>query len=122
MKLSKFQRVLYLLVLLGWGICAPAQTRADLRMGELLNGGDLFRLRDEYPRLKDSLSIGMLGLLARSQLGVGFNRPEEAAPALDSLLLLHQEALGPESTPSCHAKSTAPMFQHKNKPFATIKN
>lgn len=122
MKLPNLRRTLLLLVLLGWGICAPAQTPADVRLGELLNGGDLFRLRDEYPQLKDSLSIGMLDLLARSQLGVGFNRPEEAAPALDSLLLLHQEALGPESTPSCHAKSTAPMFQHKNKPFATIKN
>ncbi|HIY13829.1 MAG TPA: retropepsin-like domain-containing protein [Candidatus Alistipes cottocaccae] len=103
MKLSKFQRALYLLVLLGWGICAPAQTPADVRLGELLNSGDLFRLRDEYPQLKDSLSIGMLDLLARSQLGVGFNRPEEAAPALDSLLLLHQEALGTESTLSMAA-------------------
>ena len=103
MKLSKFQRALYLLVLLGWGICAPAQTPADVRLGELLNRGDLFRLRDEYPQLKDSLSIGMLDLLARSQLGVGFNRPEEAAPALDSLLLLHQEALGAESTLSMAA-------------------
>ena len=103
MKLSKFQRALYLLVLLGWGICAPAQTPADVRLGELLNSGDLFRLRDEYPQLKDSLSIGMLDLLARSQLGVGFNRPEEAAPALDSLLLLHQEALGAESTLSMAA-------------------
>lgn len=103
MKLSKLRRALLLLAMIGWGIQAPAQTPADLRLGELLNSGDLFRLRDEYPRLKDSLSIGMLDLLARSQLGVGFNRPEEAAPALDSLLLLHQDALGAESTLSMAA-------------------
>lgn len=103
MKLSTIRRVLLLLVTLACGLHAPAQTRADQRLGELLNGGDLFRLREEYPRLKDSLSIDMLDLLARSQLGVGFNRPEEAAPALDSLLLLHQDALGAESTLSMAA-------------------
>ena len=103
MKLSTIRRVLLLLVTLVCGLHAPAQTRADQRLGELLNGGDLFRLREEYPRLKDSLSIDMLDLLARSQLGVGFNRPEEAAPALDSLLLLHQDALGAESTLSMAA-------------------
>lgn len=103
MKLSKLRRTLLLLAMLGWGFHVPAQTPADLRLGELLNGGDLFRLRDEYPLLRDSLSIGMLDLLARSQLGVGFNRPEKAAPALDSLLMLHQEALGAESTLSMAA-------------------
>lgn len=89
MKLSTIRRVLLLLVTLACGLHAPAQTPADQRLGELLNGGDLFRLREEYPQLKDSLSIDMLDLLARSQLGIAFNRPEEAAPALDSLLLLH---------------------------------
>ena len=103
MRLSTLRRTLLLLVTIGWAICVPAQTPADLRLGDVLNGGDLFQLRDEYPHLKDSLSIGMLDLLARSQLGVGFNRPEEAAPALDSLLLLHQDALGAESTLSMAA-------------------
>lgn len=103
MKLLKLGRTLLLLAMLACGLYAPAQTPADLRMGELLNGGDPFRLREEYPQLKDSLSIDMLDLLARSQLGVAFNRPEEAAPALDSLLLLHQDALGAESTLSMAA-------------------
>lgn len=98
MKLSTIRRALLLLAMLACGLRAPAQTPADQRLSELLNGGDLFRLREEYPRLKDSLSIDMLDLLARSQLGVGFNRPEEAAPALDSLLRFHQDALGAEST------------------------
>ena len=83
MKRLKPWSVLLLFVMLGWGLRAPAQTPADVRLGELLNSGELFQLRDEYPRLKDSVSIRMLDLLARSQLGVGFNRPEEAAPALD---------------------------------------
>lgn len=103
MKLLKLGRTLLLLAMLACGLYAPAQTPADLRMGELLNGGDPFRLREEYPQLKDSLSIEMLDLLARSQLGIAFNRPEEAAPALDSLLLLHQDALGAESTLSMAA-------------------
>ena len=103
MTFSRLRKALSLLVLLGWGFHAPGQTPADVRLGELLNDGDLFQLRDEYPRLKDSLSIGMLDLLARSQLGVGFNRPEVAAPALDSLLQFHQEALGAESALSMAA-------------------
>ena len=103
MKLLKLGRTLLLLAMLACGLYAPAQTPADLRMGELLNGGDPFRLREEYPQLKDSLSIEILDLLARSQLGIAFNRPEEAAPALDSLLLLHQDALGAESTLSMAA-------------------
>ena len=98
MKRLKPWSVLLLFVMLGWGLRAPAQTPADVRLGELLNSGELFQLRDEYPRLKDSVSIRMLDLLARSQLGVGFNRPEEAAPALDSLLRFHQEELGAEAT------------------------
>lgn len=98
MKLLKQGRALLLLMTLGWGLHAPAQTPADQRLGELLNSGDLFQLRDEYPRLKDSVGIRMLDLLARSQLGVGFNRPDEAAPALDSLLRFHQEELGAEAT------------------------
>ena len=103
MNLSNLRRTLLLLITLGWGLYAPAQTPADVRLGEVLNGGDLFQLRDEYPRLKDSLSIAMLDLLARSQLGVGFNRPEVAAPTLDSLLQFHQDALGAEATLSMAA-------------------
>lgn len=98
MKRLKPWSVLLLFVMLGWGLRAPAQTPADVRLGELLNSGELFQLRDEYPRLRDSVSIRMLDLLACSQLGVGFNRPEEAAPALDSLLRFHQEELGAEAT------------------------
>ena len=98
MNILNLRRALLLLATLGWGLHAPAQTPADQRLGELLNSGDLFQLRDEYPRLRDSVSINMLDLLARSQLGVGFNRPDEAAPALDSLLQFHQEELGSEGT------------------------
>ncbi len=39
MKLSKLRRTLLLLAMLGWGFHVPAQTPADLRLGELLNGG-----------------------------------------------------------------------------------
>ncbi len=33
-----------------------SQTQADVKMGEILNGGDLFQLRKEYPNLKGSVS------------------------------------------------------------------
>mgnify|MGYP006954063331 CR=1 FL=1 len=39
MKLSTIRRVLLLLVTLACGLHAPAQTPADQRLGELLNGG-----------------------------------------------------------------------------------
>lgn len=51
-----------------------SQTQADVKMGEILNGGDLFQLRKEYPNLKGSVSVKMLNLVADAQLGIGFNK------------------------------------------------
>lgn len=82
---------------LGYGSAYP-QTQADVKMGELLNGGDLFRLRKGYPDLKDSVSVKMLGFIADAQLGIGFNKLEDAAVALDSLLLHHQNEMGMETS------------------------
>lgn len=53
-----------------------------MKMGEILNGGDLFQLRKEYPNLKGSVSVKMLNLVADTQLGIGFNKLENAAVAL----------------------------------------
>ena len=75
-----------------------SQTASDIKMGEILNSGDLFKLREEYPALKDSVSIRMLNLIAKAQLGVGFNRLESAAMAMDSLLQFHQEELGAQTS------------------------
>lgn len=75
-----------------------SQTPTDIKMGEILNGGDLFQLREQYPSLRDSISIKMLDLVAKTQLGIGFNHLERAATALDSLLLFHQEELGAETS------------------------
>ncbi len=83
--------------LTGCGV-AHTQTAADVKMGEILNGGDLFELREQYPILQDSISIEMLRLVAESQLGIGFNRIERAGEALDSLLQNHQDELGAESS------------------------
>lgn len=92
------KKLFALLLLLSTGYGLPAQTRADLTLAETLNTEDLFTLRERYPALKDSVSIDMLDLLARAVLAVGFNRPAEAAPLLDTLLLFHQEELGPDSS------------------------
>lgn len=95
---------------IGWAIlCAVAmlfggigramgQTPADAELAAVLNDGDLWQLRERYPALKDSVSVEMLRLIAEAQLGVGFNRLEEAAAALDVLLGTYQEALGAETS------------------------
>lgn len=75
-----------------------SQTAADMKMGEILNSGDLFKIREEYPALKDSVSIGMLNLIAEMQTGTGFNCLESAATAMDSLLQYHQGELGAETS------------------------
>ena len=75
-----------------------SQTQADVKIGEILNSGDLFQLRKEYPNLKDSVSVKMLNFIADAQLGIGFNKLENAAVALDSLLLYHQNEMGAETS------------------------
>ena len=77
-------RLLYLLAsfLLGYN-WAYSQTQADVRMGEILNSGDLFLFKEEYPNLKDSVSVKMLDFMVEAQLGIGFNKLENAAVALD---------------------------------------
>lgn len=89
--------VLFISLILGCNhICS--QTIADARLAEILNSGDLFLLKAQYPSLKDSVRVKMLRLVAEAQLGCGFNRLESAATALDSLCLHHQEELGDAAT------------------------
>ncbi|WP_303014071.1 retropepsin-like aspartic protease [uncultured Bacteroides sp.] len=80
----------------GHRVCA--QTQADVQLGEILNKNDLFLLMEEYPKLKDSVSIDVLHLVAKNQLAIGFNKLEVAATAMDSLLQFHQEELGTETS------------------------
>lgn len=77
-------RLLFLLIafMLGYNL-AYSQTQADVRLGEILNSGDLFLLKNEYPDLKDSVSVKMLDFIAEAQLGIGFNKLENAAVVLD---------------------------------------
>lgn len=91
-------RLSFLLItfLLGYSsVCS--QTQADVKLGEILNSGDLFLLGKEYTNLKDSVSVKMLDFIADAQLGIGFNKLENAAIALDSLLMHHQDELGAEN-------------------------
>lgn len=83
--------------LLGYG-SVSSQTQTDIKMGEILNSGDLFQLKEQYPILKDSISIEMLKLVSEAQLGIGFNQLERAEVALDSLLQFHQSELGAETS------------------------
>ena len=92
-------RLLFLLIafMLGYNP-AYSQTQADVRLGEILNSGDLFLLNNKYPDLKDSVSVKMLDYIAEAQLGIGFNKLENAAVALDSLLMHHQNEIGAETS------------------------
>ncbi len=77
-------RLLFLLIafMLGYNL-AYSQTQADVRLGEILNSGDLFLLKNEYPDLKDSVSVKMLDFMVEAQFGIDFNRLENAAVVLD---------------------------------------
>ena len=77
-------KLLFLLIafMLGYNP-AYSQTQADVRLGEILNSGDLFLLKNEYPNLKDSVSVKMLDFMVEAQFGIDFNRLENAAVALD---------------------------------------
>lgn len=98
MKLIDRLTILIAIFLLACSSTMYSQTQADIRLGEILNKGDLFELRKEYPALKNSASIEMLKLVSEAQLGTGFNRLDRAHSALDSLLRFHQDALGVESS------------------------
>lgn len=92
-------RLSFLLITLLLGYSSVySQTQADVKMGEILNSGDLFQLRKEYPNLRDSVSVKMLNLITDAQLGIGFNKLENAAVALDNLLLHHRNELGAENS------------------------
>ena len=97
MKIINRLSFLLCVFLLGHG-SVYSQTQADVKMGEILNSADLFQIREQYPILKDSLSIGMLNLVSEAQLGIGFNKLERAGAALDSLLQFHQTELGAETS------------------------
>ena len=97
MKIINRLSFLLCVFLLGHG-SVYSQTQADVKMGEILNSGDLFQIREQYPILKDSLGIKMLNLVSEAQLGIGFNKLERAGSALDSLLQFHQTELGAETS------------------------
>lgn len=81
------------LLMLAMATGAKAQG-ADMRVGELLNGGDWFALEAEYPALKDSVQTPMLRLMSEALLGHYFNRPDKTVACTDSLLRNHQAELG----------------------------
>ena len=97
--MRNIKRVSFLLMAILFGCTSLySQTLADVKMGEILNSGDLFQIRAQYPILKDSVSMEMLNLVSEAQLGIGFNQLERAGVALDSLLQFHQAELGAETS------------------------
>ena len=73
MRIIKRMSFLLIAILFGY-TSVYSQTLADVKMGEVLNNGDLFQIREQYPILKDSVSIEMLNLVSEAQLGIGFNQ------------------------------------------------
>lgn len=70
-----------------------AQSAADLELAEMLNSGDMLRLNDRYPQIKDSLQVPMLARLAEANLYVSFNQLEKAEEAMADLFTHHQQEL-----------------------------
>lgn len=66
---------------------------ADEQIGECLNNSDFFLLDEKYPQLKDEIQTPLLNTLTESVLAATFNRPKEAIPLIDSLLIKHQGEL-----------------------------
>ena len=64
-----------------------AQSAADLELAEMLNSGDMLRLNDRYPQMKDSLQVPMLARLAEANLYV------KAEEAMADLFAHHQQEL-----------------------------
>ena len=70
-----------------------AQSAADLELAEMLNSGDMLRLNDRYPQIKDSLQVPMLARLAEANLYVNFNQLDKAEAAMADLFTHHQQEL-----------------------------
>ena len=115
MRITKRVSFILITILFGY-ISVYSQTRADVKMGEILNNGDLFQIREQYPILKDSVSIKMLNLVSEAQLGIGFNQLERAGVALDSLLQFHQAELGAETSIGMAALQGMNFLKCMNKP------
>ena len=88
--------------------------KADTRLGQLLNGGDWFALKSEYPILKDSVRTPMLRFMSEAMLGYYFNRPDQAVASVDSLLQNHQAELGLGNITSMLMLKSAVEFNRGN--------
>lgn len=113
MRPTNLFRLLACAAILSITVCAKAQ-KADTRLGELLNGGDWFALKSEYPVLKDSVRTPMLRLMSEAMLGYYFNRPAQTVACVDSLLRNHQAELGLGNITSMLMLKSAVEFNRGN--------
>lgn len=72
---------------------AQAQTDFDMKVGEALNAGHWFALRETYMHGRDSLNP-MLKSFAEAMLAYNFNQNEETCRAVDELIREHQAEIG----------------------------
>ena len=66
----------------------------DQHIGELINSEDWFGLDREYPKLKDSMQVPYLKVVAEAMIARNFNQKERALECLNELLSTHQSDLG----------------------------
>ena len=66
----------------------------DQRIGELINSEDWFGLEREYPKLKDSMQVPYLKVVAEAMIARNFNQKEHALECMNELLSNHQSDLG----------------------------
>lgn len=73
---------------------------ADERIGELLNTNDIFELDKEYPKLQNDIQVPMLNALTEAVLSTSFNQQSKAVSAIDLLIDLHANEIGPSNVNS----------------------
>ena len=82
-----------LLILHAAPILAQDSSTADAAAGACINGSQWFRLYDIYE--KDSASMSpMIRRFSKAMLATAFNRNEEAAEAITTLVRNHQQEMG----------------------------
>ena len=92
--MKKVINTLALLLILHAAPClAQDSSTADAAAGACINGSQWFRLYDIYE--KDSASMSpMIRRFSKAMLATAFNRNEEAAEAINTLVRNHQQEMG----------------------------
>ena len=122
--MKKVINTLALLLILHAAPClAQDSSTADAAAGACINGSQWFRLYDIYE--KDSASMSpMIRRFSKAMLATAFNRNEEAAEAITTLVRNHQQEMGMGNVVSMLSllSTTYSRLGYNTKASATMKS